>query len=311
MEKNFDQIALFTRSQAMELFHKGSVKDIYKSDKEGELIFSFSNRISVFDKPIPSEVPYKGEAINRCAAVWFDHCVDLCIPTHFIGVEGKNTMRVKAIDIERDYAKIPGRNNVLIPCEFILRHYVAGSFLDRLKKGKITDPELAKLNFADKLPEPYFETSTKVEPVDRMIDFDEAKRIAVLSDEDLGLIKNFTVRIDDELNRVAFDHGLVHVDGKKEFARNKDGKIMVIDVFGTPDEDRFWDLERFKKGEYVDLSKEHVRQHYRDTGYKDELYAARAAGKPEPEIPPMPEKLIKETSELYIDLFERLTGEKF
>ncbi|NTW89234.1 MAG: SET domain-containing protein-lysine N-methyltransferase [Desulfobulbaceae bacterium] len=47
----------------MDLIHKGSVKDIYKSETPGELIFVFSDRISVFDCPIPSEVPRKGEVI--------------------------------------------------------------------------------------------------------------------------------------------------------------------------------------------------------------------------------------------------------
>jgi len=294
----------------MELIHKGSVKDIYQVGAR-ELVFQFSNRISVFDKPIPSEVPFKGETINRLAAAWFDRCHDMHIPTHFLGMENKNSMRVKMVDIEKDYSKMAGRRNILIPCECILRHYVAGSFADRIKKGKITDPKYTGLKLGDKLPEPLFETSTKVEPVDRLIGFDEAKRISAMSDEEFAGIVDYTNRIDVELNRIALEHGLIHVDGKKEFGRNEDGKLMVIDVFGTPDEDRFWDLALYKKGECVDLSKEHVRTHYKKIGYKDELYNARDEGRPEPPIPPMPEQLIKETSELYIDLYERLSGEKF
>ncbi len=76
--------------------------------------------------------------------------------------------------------------------------------------------------------------------------------------------------------------GLIHVDGKKELAFDEDRQIMVIDVYGTADEDRFWDKARYEAGEFVDLSKEYVRQYYRQTGYKDQLYEARDAGREEP-----------------------------
>jgi phosphoribosylaminoimidazole-succinocarboxamide synthase len=54
-----------------------------------------------------------------------------------------------------------------------------------------------------------------------------------------------------------------------------------------------------------------VRQHYRKTGYYDKLKKARAAGKPEPAIPALPAKKVKEVTKLYIDLFERITGESY
>ncbi len=38
---------------------------------------------------------------------------------------------------------------------------------------------------------------------------------------------------------------------------------------------------------------------------------ARAAGKPEPEIPALPDDVTKQVSDLYVTLFERLTGQQF
>lgn len=105
--------------------------------------------------------------------------------------------------------------------------------------------------------------------------------------------------------------GLIHADGKKEFGFTPSRELMLIDVFGTADEDRFWDLASFNKGEYIELSKEFVRQYYRRIGYKDELYRAREEGREEPDIPPLPEEIIKQVSALYITLFERITGEEF
>jgi len=88
-------------------------------------------------------------------------------------------------------------------------------------------------------------------------------------------------------------------------------RLMLVDTFGTADEDRFWDLEAYKKGQQIELSKEFVRQYYRKIGYHQALMDARAAGKPEPDIPPLPAGVAKQVSDLYVGLFERLTGEKF
>ena len=84
-----------------------------------------------------------------------------------------------------------------------------------------------------------------------------------------------------------------------------------MDSFGTLDEDRWWDLEAYEKGEIVQLSKEFVRQHYLDSGHHNELYKARKEGSKEPPIPELPESVIKETTELYVNMFERLTGTEF
>jgi phosphoribosylaminoimidazole-succinocarboxamide synthase len=86
---------------------------------------------------------------------------------------------------------------------------------------------------------------------------------------------------------------------------------MIIDTFGTADEDRFWDAKAYDEGKLVELSKEFVRQHYRRTGYLEKLEAARAAKKAEPDIPGLSDEMRDEVSKIYIDIFERLTGQKF
>jgi phosphoribosylaminoimidazole-succinocarboxamide synthase len=61
----------------------------------------------------------------------------------------------------------------------------------------------------------------------------------------------------------------------------------------------------------VDLSKEYVRQYYRQTGYKDQLYKARDAGREDLPIPALPSAVVEETGRIYIKIFELITGEKF
>ena len=90
-----------------------------------------------------------------------------------------------------------------------------------------------------------------------------------------------------------------------------DRQLMLVDTFGTADEDRWWDAAAYGKGEHVELSKEFVRQYYRGTGYHKALMDARAAHKPEPDIPALPDDVVQQVSDLYVGLFERLTGERF
>ena len=49
--------------------------------------------------------------------------------------------------------------------------------------------------------------------------------------------------------------GLIHVDGKKEFAFDSKRNVMVVNVYGTADEDRFWDKAKYLEGEFVDLTR--------------------------------------------------------
>ena len=69
---------------------------------------------------------------------------------------------------------------------------------------------------------------------------------------------------------------------------------------------------KFENGESPkQLSKEFVRGHYLETGHHSELYAAREAGTEEPPIPALPQSIIDQTSNLYADMYERLTGQQF
>jgi phosphoribosylaminoimidazole-succinocarboxamide synthase len=119
------------------------------------------------------------------------------------------------------------------------------------------------------------------------------------------------IKIDEDIGKSVEKRGLIHVDGKKELAFDEDRQIMVVDVYGTADEDRFWDKSCYEEGDFQDLSKEYVRQYYRQSGYKNQLYAARAAGSSEPPIPALPQEIIDKTTKIYVQLYEMITGEKF
>jgi len=300
----------------MKLIRKGKVKEVYQVDDE-TLEFVFTDNVSVFDKIIPSAIPFKGETLCRTAQYWFRLLEKNGIKAHFVEYLPPSKMRVKRFNIIEDYDKInTSTNNYLIPLEIICRHYAAGSLMDRIKSGKITPvmlgfPEGHEVKYGEKLPRPFLEATTKLEEHDRELDEVEAKKIAGLTDENYKHILDTVLAIDKIIGEEAAKRGLIHVDGKKEFGYDKDRQLIIIDTFGTCDEDRWWDLASYEAGKVVELSKEFVRQHYRETGYHTELMAIREKGEKEPPIPALPDDVVKRVSELYVSMFERITGEKF
>jgi phosphoribosylaminoimidazole-succinocarboxamide synthase len=297
-----------------ELIHTGSVKDVYQVE-DGKVLFEFSDRISVFDHIIPNDIPGKGEALCDMACHWFDTVSELGIAHHFLERSGPRSMIVKQVKIIRDLDQIvDGKTNHLVPLEFILRHYCAGMLFDRIKSGKIAPAAVGfktaeDATYGARLPKPLFEMSTKLEAVDRYISDDEAMHISKLSDTNFAHIRDACMSIDAAMEKQLEGSAIFHVDGKKEFGYDAAGTLMLVDVFGTADEDRYWDRKAYEdSGECVELSKEKVRQHYRQTGYKDKLYEDRAKGLEDPEMPQLPQQLIDETSELYRSIAKQICG---
>jgi len=297
-----------------ELLMNGKVKEAY--DLGDRLEFRFTDNISVFDKIIPNLIPFKGETLCREGVYWFERAARMGIKTHFLEYQAPAGMICKKVDILQPQQITAKSKNYLIPLEWICRWYVAGSLYDRVLEGKVKAESLGfsaghKVVYGEPLPEPFLEVSTKLEKTDRLLKKEEALMISGLSPQEFEDAREVVLKIDEDIGKSVATRGLIHVDGKKELAFDTDRQIMVIDVYGTADEDRFWDKACYEKGEFVDLSKEYVRQYYRQTGYKDQLYEARDAGRVEPPIPALPSAVVEETGRIYIKIFELITGEKF
>ena len=301
-----------------ELLYKGKVKEVWSTESSDVIEFRYTNQISVFDQIIPSLIPNKGESLNRTSAHWFNlvEKEGIC-ETHVIQVNAPDRILARKFEVIREPGAISReKENVFVPLEVICRHYLAGSGWRRYERGDAPAEEFGFepgtiLHEGIKLPNPYLEVSTKFEKFDRLLDREEALSISNLSEKEFDDILSIVVRIDEIINREASLRGLIHVDGKKEFALGKDRVPVLVDSFGTLDEDRWWDLESYENGEIVQLSKEFVRQHYLDTGHHADLYKARQENLEEPPIPKLPENVIEETTQLYVSMFERLTGTDF
>ena len=299
----------------MKMIRQGKVKDVYEVDAR-TLEFVFSDKISVFDKIIPSLIPHKGETLCRTSAFWFQVARSCGIKTHFREFIPPNRMRVHKVHVLEPSKLTKKSTNVLVPLEVICRYYVAGSLWDRLRGGEVKPSKLGlkgskDVKYGDKLPEPFVEVTTKLEEYDRLLTKTEAMKIASISADEYKAIIDSALQIDERIAEEVEKRDLIHVDGKKEFAFDEDRELMVVDTFGTADEDRWWDWTNYSKGEFVELSKELVRQYYREKGYYSKLTEARKQGKPEPKMPALPADKIKEVSDLYVEMFERITGESY
>ncbi len=300
----------------MNLLRKGKVKEVYEVDRD-TLEFIYTDHISVFDKVIPNMIPRKGETLCRESAFWFQIAKEMGVRTHFKELVAANRMRVQRVDIIADYSKLGhDTRNYLLPLEFVVRHYAAGSLMDRLKTGELKPQDIGfrqghAVNYGEKLEEPFFEVTTKLEATDRHLTIAEALKISGMTEDEMEQVKRLILKIDRRIASEVSQRELIHVDGKKEFAFDKDRNLLLVDSFGTLDEDRWWDFEAYANGNIIELSKEFVRQHYRKSGYYASLEKARVEGKPEPVIPALPGELVKKTSDLYIEMYEKITGESF
>ena len=214
-----------------ELIYEGKVKQVWSTDDPEVIEFRYTDQISVYDQIIPSLIPGKGESLNRTSCHWFDlvEKENIC-ETHLIKMTAPNRCLAKKFAVIKEPGAIPkDMENVFVPLEVICRHYLSGSGWRRYKRGDLTSEELGfeknvELEEGVKLPEPYLEVSTKFEAFDRLLDREEALEISNLSGDELDNILKIVLEIDEIISREAKLRGLIHVDGKKEFALGKNRK---------------------------------------------------------------------------------------
>src|SRR6056297_2812316 len=141
---------------------------------------------------------------------------------------------------------------------------------------------------------------------DENISREEIIKQGLVSKEDYELLEKYSLELFKRGSEIAKEMGLILVDTKYEFGK-KDGKIYLIDEIHTPDSSRYFYLdgydERQQKGEnQKQLSKEFVREWLMEQGFQ---------GEEEQNVPEMPEEFVNEVSERYIELYEKITGDKF
>jgi phosphoribosylaminoimidazole-succinocarboxamide synthase len=330
----------------------GSVKDleVLRRPTEREMgvgRFRFSDRYSVFDwGEMPDLIEGKGAALCLMGARCFEMLEQRGIMTHYRGLvdsRGRvvrldeldgpsNVMEINLVNVYRPAARTeggrlvydyslysPSLTNFLIPLEFIYRNSLPeeSSVFKRLARGEVTPEELGLDHMprpGERLARPILDVSTKLEETDRYISWEEAKRIAKLTNGEIEEMKSLLLRVDGVITEMASRAGLQNEDGKIELAFDPQRRLMVVDVAGTLDECRFT-----YKG--IHVSKEIARVFYRRTEWFSaaEEAKARAAGLGVEDWrslcwvspPPLDRELKAIISEMYMAAANAVTGRRF
>jgi len=274
--------------------YKGKVRDVYNINDQ-YLVMVATDRISAFDFVLPKGIPYKGQVLNQIASIFLDATNDI-IPNWKLSTP--------------DPMVTIGRKAEPIKVEMVIRGYLTGHAWREYKSGKRTlcgvpMPEGMREN--EKFPHPIITPTTKAdEGHDQDITKEDIVKMGLVSENDYSLLQKFTYALFERGTQIASQMDLILVDTKYEFGKI-DNKIYLIDEIHTPDSSRYFYAngyhERLLKGEpQKQLSKEFVRQWLIERDFQ---------GLKNQNVPAMPDDFIEEISDRYIELFEKITGEKF
>lgn len=292
------KVILQTNFPNLKLVKKGKVRDIYDAG-EYFLIVS-TDRLSAFDVIMQQGIPDKGKVLTRISQFWFDFSKDI-IPNHLIAtsVEDFPSLCKEYAEDLKDRTMMVRKAEV-IPIECIVRGYISGSgWNDYKASGSISGIKLPQgLQESEKLPETIFTPSTKAEigTHDENISMIEAYRIA--GEDNVDRVREAALRIYESAAEYALEKGIIIADTKMEFGII-DGDVILVDELLTPDSSRFWPLEKYEKGR--------AQESYDKQFVRDYLLSIKFNKKPP--APVLPDEIINKTSEKYLDVLSKLTGE--
>ena len=276
-------------------FYKGKVRDVYTINNE-TLVMVASDRISAFDYVLPEGIPYKGQVLSQIAAKFLKATADI-VPNW--------------MEATPDPSVTIGKMCEPFKVEMVIRGYLTGHAWREYKAGKrmicgVSMPDGMVEN--QKFESPIITPTTKaVIGHDEDISREDILLQGIVAESDYIQLEKYTRAIFQRGTEIAAEKGLILVDTKYEFGKDKNGVITLIDEIHTPDSSRYFYLkgyeEKVANGESPkQLSKEFVRQWLIENGFQ---------GKDGQSIPEMSAEYCNSVSERYIELYEYITGDKF
>ncbi len=274
--------------------YKGKVRDVYNINDE-LLVMVVSDRISAFDVVLPKAIPFKGQVLNQIAAKFLKATEDI-VPNWVIEVA--------------DPSVTIGRKCEPFKVEMVIRGYLSGHAWREYSAGKrmlcgVPMPDGMKEN--DKFPQPIITPTTKASVGhDEDISREEILKQGIVSEADYLKLENYTRKIFERGTEIAAKMGLILVDTKYEFGK-VGNQIYLIDEIHTPDSSRYFYKEGYEERQATgekqkQLSKEFVREWLIANGFQ---------GKDGQKVPEMTDEFIEQISNRYIELYEKITGDKF
>lgn len=276
--------------------YRGKVREIF--DLGERLLLVATDRLSAFDRILPTGIPGKGRILTAISAFWF-RALEGILPTHFI------TDRVEEYPepFRRHSAQLAGRSMLVrkarrLDIEAVVRGYLAGSgWKEYRASGAVCGVHLPPgLLEAARLPEPIFTPARKHDSGhDENITHREA--VDLIGAEPAEDVKRLSLALYRNLARHAEAAGLILADTKFEFGWLGD-RIGLIDEVGTPDSSRYWDAALYRPGGAPpSFDKQPVRDWLEASGWNRQSAA-----------PELPAAVVARTIERYQEAARRLMG---
>ena len=269
-----------------EALHVGSgkVRELFALDEE-RLLLVASDRISVFDVVLPTEIPDKGRVLTGLSGFWFTRARELC-PNHLLA-------------IREDGRSTECRRLEMLPLECVVRGYLSGSgWKSYRERGEVCGIALpAGLQESDRLPEPIFTPTTKaITGHDEPLTADQAAEL--VGDERFAEVERISLELYAFAAAHAAERGIIIADTKFELGVDDSGGLLLADEAFTPDSSRFWPADEYAPGGPQPSFDKQFARDYCESLEWDKTY-------PGPELP---EDIVEGTRQRYVEAFERLTG---
>ena len=276
--------------------YEGKVREVYNL-KNDIMIMIASDRISAFDVVMPRGITFKGQVLNQIAVEMLNRTKDI-VQNWLIENPDPNV----SIGKKCDPLKI----------EMVVRGYLSGHAYREYKAGKRNlcgnkIPNGLKEN--EKFENPIITPTTKADKGlhDQDIDPVDIIKQNIVSKSDYEKIHQISLDLYKRGSKIANDNGLILVDTKYEFGYDSNGDITLIDEIHTPDSSRYFYLNTYdellnKNQKQKQLSKEFFREWLMKNNFR---------GLEGQTIPEISDDVVEMVSSRYIELYEKLLGEKF
>ncbi|MEV7366546.1 phosphoribosylaminoimidazolesuccinocarboxamide synthase [Streptomyces sp. NPDC091299] len=275
--------------------HTGKVRDLYQN-AAGHLVIVASDRTSVYDWVLPTEIPDKGRILTQLSLWWFDQLADL-VPNHVISTDVPD-------GAPADWA---GRTMIctplrMIPVECVARGYLAGSSLTEYAQHRTACGVALPEGLVDgsQLPAPIFTPATKAEVGDHDENISYEEVTHQIGAETAALLRQTTLAVYSRGRDIARDRGILLADTKFEFGFDNE-RLVIADEVLTPDCSRFWPADQWEPGRpQPSFDKQFVR---------DWLTSPATGWDRSGEHPPpaLPAEIVERSRAKYIEVYERLT----
>lgn len=276
--------------------YEGKVREVYTL-KNDIMIMIASDRISAFDVVMPRGITFKGQVLNQIAVEMLNRTKDI-VQNWLIENPDPNVSIGKKCDP--------------LKVEMVVRGYLSGHAYREYKAGKRNlcgnkIPNGLKEN--EKFENPIITPTTKADKGlhDQDINPVDIIKQNIVSKSDYEKIHQISLDLYKRGSKIANDNGLILVDTKYEFGYDSNGDITLIDEIHTPDSSRYFYLNTYdellnKNQKQKQLSKEFFREWLMKNNFR---------GLEGQTIPEISDDVVEMVSSRYIELYEKLLGEKF